>query len=334
MIGDLDQILGTGRLADQHTLFVIFVQDGIDLVALCIYLIRCGPVFGQDEDQLILSVIQNLGKLLWNEFPGEHGPHQRRKTDGGSYAVHLVQLLCERFYLLGLQLAVQKDHMCGIHLKILLQLFRCLDTGQILGKGAVQIVIDFIVCLSVIRRDDQYKEKKDGDPGMLYDPPADPFEVGEQRFMPGLLQRTVEDQDHGGKHRYTADHAEDDALCHDDTHIQTHGKAHEHQSHETGHCGNGAAYNGGKSLINGISHSLLTITVGILLLSFVAVPQEDGIVHGDRQLQHRRQGLGHIRYLSLDKIRSQIVDNCHTDGQQEEQGNQEGIHGDHQHRKT
>ena len=39
-----------------------------------------------------------------------------------------------------------------------------------------------------------------------------------------------------------------------------------------------------------------------LILVFVAVPEEDGVVHGDRQLQHGGQGLGDVGYLSHEVV--------------------------------
>ncbi len=43
------------------------------------------------------------------------------------------------------------------------------------------------------------------------------------------------------------------------------------------------------------------------LILLVAVPQEDGVVHGNAQLQHRAQGFGNIGYLSKEIVGSHIV---------------------------
>ena len=43
------------------------------------------------------------------------------------------------------------------------------------------------------------------------------------------------------------------------------------------------------------------------LILLVAVPQEDGVIHGNAQLQHRAQGFGNIGYLSKEIVGSHIV---------------------------
>ena len=80
-----------------------------------------------------------------------------------------------------------------------------------------------------------------------------------------------------------------------------------------------------------MGHCALLITAKTLLLLFIAVPEEDRIIHCDPQLQHRRQSLRHVRYFTADKIRAQIVHNRHSDAEQEKQRNNRGIHRQRQH---
>ena len=98
--------------------------------------------------------------------------------------------------------------------------------------------------------------------------------------MPGPGKKLIQYQDQGRKGGDTADHADDNALCHNNTKVKTQSVAHEAQGNEAGHCGDGASDNGGEGLIDGNSHGFLLILVGGLFL-LVAVPEENGVVHGD-----------------------------------------------------
>ena len=53
--------------------------------------------------------------------------------------------------------------------------------------------------------------------------------------------------------------------------------------------------------MNGIGHGLVLVLRQRLLL-LVAVPQEDGIVQGDGQLQHGGHGLGDIADLPQEEV--------------------------------
>ena len=48
-VGSLDHVLHAGCLTDEHTLFVVFLEDGVKAVDLSIYLISRNLVFGVDK---------------------------------------------------------------------------------------------------------------------------------------------------------------------------------------------------------------------------------------------------------------------------------------------
>ena len=60
-------------------------------------------------------------------------------------------------------------------------------------------------------------------------------------------------------------------------------------------------------------------------LLVVAVPEEDGVVHGHRQLQDRGQRLGDVGYLPHKIIGAQVQQDHHTDAGQEHQRSQPAV---------
>ena len=78
-------------------------------------------------------------------------------------------------------------------------------------------------------------------------------------------------------------------------------------------------------------HRTLVISRESLLIGLVALQQEDGIIHGHRQLQHRGQGLGDIRYLSQHKVTAQVIYDRHTDIHQENEWSYKRLHRDQKH---
>ena len=68
--------------------------------------------------------------------------------------------------------------------------------------------------------------------------------------------------------------------------------------------------------------SARTQTLSVLV---VAVPQEDGIIHGHGQLQHRREGFGNIGDLSQEEIAAKVQYDHDADGGEEDEGNQPAV---------
>ena len=67
----------------------------------------------------------------------------------------------------------------------------------------------------------------------------------------------------------------------------------------------------------------------LFFLLFVAVPQEDGVVHGDGQLQHGGQRLGDVGYLTEEVVAAQIKQDAHADAGKEHKGHQPAVQQDH-----
>ena len=80
--------------------------------------------------------------------------------------------------------------------------------------------------------------------------------------------------------------------------------------------------------MNGVGHGLVGVA-DLFPLLVVAVPQEDGIVHGDGQLQHRGHGLGDVGDLTHHHIAAQIIDDADADGEQEHQRGQPAVQKEH-----
>ena len=64
-------------------------------------------------------------------------------------------------------------------------------------------------------------------------------------------------------------------------------------------------------------HRTLVIVRESLLVRLIAFQQEDGIIHRDRQLKHRRQRLCDVRDLTQHKVASKVIHDRHTDRRQE-----------------
>ena len=103
--------------------------------------------------------------------------------------------------------------------------------------------------------------------------------------MPCLLKGLIQQQDQRRQYGDAAQHAQKDALGHDDAQVAAHGKGHEAEGNEAGHSGHRAADHAGDGLVDGHGHRLIAVRNQRALLG-VAVPEEDGVIHGDRQLQH------------------------------------------------
>ena len=60
------------------------------------------------------------------------------------------------------------------------------------------------------------------------------------------------------------------------------------------------------------------------------MPQEDGVIHRDTQLQNCRKGFCDIGDRSEEDIRSKVVENCHSDACEKQKRNQPAVHRQHQ----
>ena len=152
--------------------------------------------------------------------------------------------------------------------------------------------------------------------------------IGDQGLMPCPLQRLIQHQDQGRQDGHAAQHAQQHALGHDDPQVTAQREGHEAQGDEAGDGGGRAADDGGKGVVDGHRHGLLVVALqGQLLV--VAVPQEDGVVHGHGQLQHRRQGLGDVGDLSQEEVAAKVIDDGHANAGQKHEWNQPAVQQQH-----
>ena len=148
--------------------------------------------------------------------------------------------------------------------------------------------------------------------------------------MRGLFDRAVQQADHTGKQHHCAQQTHDHALTHDDAQVLAQGKAHEADGNEARDGGQAGAQNGSKGQVNCFRHGFVFVC-NQRFLFLVAVPQEDGVVQRHAQLQHGGHGLSNIADLAQEVITSHIPQDAYTDAGQEDQRQQEAVHGDHQH---
>ena len=215
--------------------------------------------------------------------------------------------------------------MCGVHVKIVFQLLICHDTGQILRQCACQIIIDIRMCVTIDRRE-QDQDKRCHKPFVMSgDPSGDPSQIRQDRAVFCLLYRFIKYKDHRRQNRDTSDHAEYNALCHDDSQIHAQRETHKTQRNESGNCRDGASHNGSDRACDRSCHRFFVVIRPCTLI-LIAVPQENGVVHGDTELEYCRQGLRHIRDFSLDHVCSQIVNDRHSNTQKEKYRNDRRIH--------
>ena len=150
--------------------------------------------------------------------------------------------------------------------------------------------------------------------------------------MTALLKRLIQYQDQGRQHRYASDHAEDYALRHNETEVAAHGEAHKTKCDKTGDRGYGTSDNTAQGLTDRHRHRVLIIRVVFALL-IVAVPQEDGIVHGDRQLKDGGKCFCNIGDLAEEIVRAEIQKDHHADRKQEYDRRQKTVQKKHHREK-
>ena len=156
--------------------------------------------------------------------------------------------------------------------------------------------------------------------------------------MLGFLQGLIQHKDQRGQNRDAADHAEDNALCHDKAQIASQREGHEAQCREAGNRRDGAADDGSQRLMDGARHGFLVVCLFLALL-VVAVPEEYGVVHRNGKLEHGGQRLGDVGNLTEEVVAAEVEQDHHADGGEEHEGNQPAVqqhhHGSHgaQHRQ-
>ena len=324
--GGFDHILHAGGLADEHTGGIVLFQYGIELVHLAAHLIAGHLVLGADQQQFPLAAIKRTGNALWQERLRHPGPHGGFQTQHILHTLGLLHLPGHGPDLPGGEAGVHQEHVGGGHAKILAELFVGGDIGHILRQTLAHVVVHFAVgpIIPVQRRGDDQDEERQEDRENFDNTGGKAPHIGYQGPVAGPLEGPVEHQDQGRQHRHAPDNPQQHALGHDHAQVAAHGESHEAQGDESGNGGDGRARHRGESGLDGGGHGLPLILVEAALL-IVAVPEEDGVVHGDGQLKHGRQGLGDIGDLPEKVVGPQVQQDHHPNAGQEHKGDQPAV---------
>ena len=293
---------------------------------MVIDLITGGGILRVDEQQLPAVALQNIFNAVRQHLLRHPGTDDRFQTQDIFYAVHLVHLTYHTLDGFGGEACVYQHHMGGGDVEVLLQLRVRDDIIHILRQAVAHVVIDLVVGLFIAvvsRRNKQGKDnQKHGED--IHQLLGKASHIGDDGAVLGLLQGFIQHQDHRRQHGDAAQHAQQHALGHDDAQIPAQGKAHKAQSDEAGDSGDGAADDAGKGIVDGAGHGgLFILTQGQLLV--VAVPKENGVIHGHGQLQHSGQGLGDVGDLTQEEVGAHIQQDHSADGGQEYKGDQPAI---------
>ena len=305
MIGGVDHVLHAGRFANQHAGVVIFLQYGIQTVQLVADGVAGYLVFRVDEHQLPLAIVQQGADGIRQDVLRHHWADNTLEAENVFHAVYLLHLIDHIPHITGGEIGVHQQHVGGGDVEVLRQLGIGDHIVDVLRQALAHVVIDLVVGLviAVVGRSDQQGE--------------DDEEYGE-----------VQQQNHAGQNSDAADDTQQHALGHHNAQVAAQGEAHEAQGDEASDSGDGAADDRGEGLVDGHGHGLVMVG-GALELLVVAVPQEDGVVHGDGQLQHGGQGLGDVGYLAEEVVAAQIEHNAHADAGQKYEGHQPAVQQQH-----
>ena len=330
MICGFDHVLHAGGFADQHTVGIVLFENGVELIELCVHVVAGHGVFGVDQQQLPAVGFENTGERFGDHFLGNGGIQEGFKSQHIFHAVHIVHFLNHGVNVLGTGRGVHQQHMRGGDVELVAQLGVGDDVLDVLRQAAAHVVVNLVVGLgiAVIERRDQQDEYNEENGEHLHNTARELRHVGYEGLVLGLLQRLVEHENHGGQHGDAADDAQRHALGHDQTQIHAQRKAHEAQRRKTGDCRNRAAYDADHCFMYGDGHSL-EVVGGLFTLLVVAVPQENGVVHRDGQLEHGGQRLGDIGDLAEEVVRSEIDQDRNADVGQKHERHQPAVKEDY-----
>ena len=307
VVGGLDHILGAGCLADEHAGLIVLFEDGGELVELVVHRIAGDLVFGVDQQQLPAVRLQDFLDGCGNHGLGDLRADDRFQPQHVLHAVHLLHLVGHCADGLCGQMRVHQQHVGGRHVKQLTQLAVGDDVLHVLRQALAQVVVDLAVGLVVAVPGgiDQQDEDNQEDRKYLGHALGEAVHAGDDGAVLRLLQRLVEHQDQRGQDGHATDHAQQHAFGHDQAQVSAQRETHEAQRREACDGGDGAAHHGGQRLVDGRGHGLLVVGEALALL-VVAMPEEDGVVHRHRQLQHGGQCLRDIGNLSQEVIGAQV----------------------------
>ena len=304
MAGGFDQVFHAGCLTDQHAALVIFFQNAVQCCDLFVHLIACRSVFRDNQQKLPAVALQDLPQVVRKDFQRHVFAHQCLQTENGFYTLdglHLAAHGADVFLWRG---GVHQNHMGGGNIELILKLGIGDHILHILRQTLTHIVVDLVIGLliSIPGRKRNQHEHNQQNRRNFQKALGGLRHIRDQAAVFCLLQRLIQKQNHGRQNGHTADDAQDNALGHHDAEIPAHGERHEAQCNEAGHRGDGAAQHAGKGLMDRTGHRLFVILRMDSQLFVVAVPQEDGIIHRDGQLQDCGQGLGDVGDLTEEDV--------------------------------
>ena len=330
MIRAGDQILRAGGFADQHAAGIIFLQDLVQGIDLRVDLVRRDHVSGINQHHLVPIALDQGQHILRDNALRNPRAQQAVDADDVFHAVHLLHLVRHVLDVLLGDVTVHQQQMGCRHIKGGFQLFVGDHRGQFLGHDLAHIIVDTHVPVPVESGNDHDQQDHGQHLVMLHHEPSDAAHIRQQGLMAGFLDSAIQQSDDAGQQHHRAQHAHHDTLTHDNAQIAAQGEAHEADADEARHRGQAGAQDRGEGQVDGFRHGLvLVLKVGFLLL--VAVPQEDGVIQRDAQLQHRGHSLGDIADFSEKIVAAHVPQDADADAQQEDNRQQEGIQRDHQH---
>ena len=137
--------------------------------------------------------------------------------------------------------------------------------------------------------------------------------------MLGLIHKLAQAHGQNRQQGQHADQRKQHALGQHQSHIVTHLELHQREHQEADDGGQRTGYNGRKRFAHGLGHGVFDFHP--LISEFPkAFHQEDGVVHGNRELQDGRTGVGDKGYFPKDQIGSAADDDGHAYGNEKQQG--------------
>ncbi len=134
-----------------------------------------------------------------------------------------------------------------------------------------------------------------------------------------LADVLVRHEEHGRKDADRGQEADQDPLAHDQADVSPQAQLHEDQDDKARKGRKGRGEDGGDGVFDGPGHGLLG-GLPLLLFFHISSVEEDGIVHGDRQLEGGGDGLSDVGNLAQEEVGPEVVGHGVADGQDEDKG--------------
>ena len=149
VVGNGDQVFGTGRVADQHRTVVVSVDNLIDRIDLRVHFVGRRDIFTGHQHQLISAAIQNVRRFLREDLPGNPLSHKAVHGNDAFDARHVLDLL--RHFIAGLrvQIRVRENHQRVVHTERVFHSLVGHHGRQILWQSLDDVIVDIVMSISV-----------------------------------------------------------------------------------------------------------------------------------------------------------------------------------------